>query len=25
VRFAPVGPVDPEAGSPTQMGLFTRL
>jgi 3' terminal RNA ribose 2'-O-methyltransferase Hen1 len=24
VRFAPVGPVDPEAGSPTQMGLFTR-
>jgi 3' terminal RNA ribose 2'-O-methyltransferase Hen1 len=24
VRFAPVGPVDPEVGSPTQMGLFTR-
>jgi 3' terminal RNA ribose 2'-O-methyltransferase Hen1 len=24
VRFAPVGPVDPEVGSPTQMGLFTK-
>jgi 3' terminal RNA ribose 2'-O-methyltransferase Hen1 len=24
VRFAPVGPVDPEVGSPTQMGIFTR-
>ena len=24
VRFAPVGPVDPEVGSPTQMGVFTR-
>ncbi len=24
VRFAPVGPVDPEVGSPTQMGLFPR-
>jgi len=24
VRFAPVGPVDPEVGSPTQMGMFTR-
>jgi 3' terminal RNA ribose 2'-O-methyltransferase Hen1 len=22
VRFAPVGPVDPEVGSPTQMGIF---
>src|SRR5215207_3482209 len=22
--FAPVGPVDPEVGSPTQMGIFTR-
>jgi 3' terminal RNA ribose 2'-O-methyltransferase Hen1 len=25
VRFAPVGPVDPEVGSPTQMGIFTRM
>jgi 3' terminal RNA ribose 2'-O-methyltransferase Hen1 len=24
VRFVPVGPVDPEVGSPTQMGIFTR-
>ena len=24
VRFAPVGPVDPEVGSPTQMGIFNR-
>lgn len=24
VRFAPVGRVDPEVGSPTQMGIFTR-
>jgi 3' terminal RNA ribose 2'-O-methyltransferase Hen1 len=24
VRFATVGPVDPEVGSPTQMGIFTR-
>jgi 3' terminal RNA ribose 2'-O-methyltransferase Hen1 len=24
VRFAPVGPVDPDVGSPTQMALFTR-
>jgi 3' terminal RNA ribose 2'-O-methyltransferase Hen1 len=24
VRFGPVGPVDPEVGSPTQMGIFTR-
>lgn len=24
VRMAPVGPVDPEVGSPTQMGIFTR-
>jgi 3' terminal RNA ribose 2'-O-methyltransferase Hen1 len=24
VRFAPVGPVDPEVGAPTQMGIFTR-
>jgi hypothetical protein len=24
LRLAPVGPVDPEVGSPTQMGLFTR-
>jgi 3' terminal RNA ribose 2'-O-methyltransferase Hen1 len=24
VRFAPVGPVDEEVGSPTQMGIFTR-
>ena len=24
VRFAPVGPVDSEVGSPTQMGIFTR-
>ena len=24
VRFAPVGPVDDEVGSPTQMGIFTR-
>jgi len=24
VRFAPVGPVDPDVGSPTQMGLFTK-
>ena len=24
VRFLPVGPVDPEAGSPTQMAVFTR-
>jgi hypothetical protein len=24
VRFATVGPVDPEVGSPTQMGVFTR-
>jgi hypothetical protein len=23
VRFAPVGPVDDEVGSPTQMGIFT--
>jgi 3' terminal RNA ribose 2'-O-methyltransferase Hen1 len=25
IRFAPVGPVDPEVGSPTQMGIFTSL
>ncbi|HET7584992.1 MAG TPA: 3' terminal RNA ribose 2'-O-methyltransferase Hen1 [Gemmatimonadaceae bacterium] len=25
VRFAPVGPVDDEVGSPTQMGIFTTL
>lgn len=24
VRFAPVGPEDPDVGSPTQMGIFTR-
>jgi 3' terminal RNA ribose 2'-O-methyltransferase Hen1 len=24
VRFVPVGPVDEEVGSPTQMGIFTR-
>jgi 3' terminal RNA ribose 2'-O-methyltransferase Hen1 len=24
VRFAPVGPMDEEVGSPTQMGIFTR-
>jgi hypothetical protein len=24
VRFAPIGPEDPDVGSPTQMGLFTR-
>ena len=24
VRFSPVGPVDPELGAPTQMGVFTR-
>jgi len=24
VRFAPVGPDDPEVGSPTQMAVFTR-
>ncbi len=24
VRFAPIGPVDPQAGAPTQMGVFTR-
>jgi 3' terminal RNA ribose 2'-O-methyltransferase Hen1 len=24
VRLAPIGPVDPEVGSPTQMALFTR-
>jgi 3' terminal RNA ribose 2'-O-methyltransferase Hen1 len=24
VRFAPVGPLDEEVGSPTQMGVFTR-
>ena len=24
VRFGPVGPVDEEVGSPTQMGIFTR-
>jgi 3' terminal RNA ribose 2'-O-methyltransferase Hen1 len=24
VRFAPVGPVDDEVGSPTQMAIFTR-
>ena len=24
VRFLPVGPVDPEVGSPTQMAVFTR-
>jgi 3' terminal RNA ribose 2'-O-methyltransferase Hen1 len=24
VRFAPVGPVDPEVGAPTQMATFTR-
>jgi 3' terminal RNA ribose 2'-O-methyltransferase Hen1 len=24
VRFAPVGPMDDEVGSPTQMGIFTR-
>jgi 3' terminal RNA ribose 2'-O-methyltransferase Hen1 len=24
VRFGPVGPVDDEVGSPTQMGIFTR-
>ncbi len=25
VRFLPVGPDDPDVGSPTQMGLFSRL
>ncbi len=24
VRYLPVGPVDPEAGAPTQMAVFTR-
>ncbi|HYK32292.1 MAG TPA: hypothetical protein VEV63_10030, partial [Streptosporangiaceae bacterium] len=24
VRFAPVGPEDPEVGAPTQMAVFTR-
>ena len=24
VRFVPVGPVDPEVGAPTQMGIFSR-
>jgi hypothetical protein len=24
VRFAPVGAIDEEVGSPTQMGIFTR-
>ncbi len=24
VRFAPVGPADPDRGAPTQMGVFTR-
>jgi 3' terminal RNA ribose 2'-O-methyltransferase Hen1 len=24
VRFAPIGPVDPEVGPPTQMGVFSR-
>jgi 3' terminal RNA ribose 2'-O-methyltransferase Hen1 len=24
VRFGPVGPVDPNVGSPTQMGIFTK-
>jgi len=24
VRFVPVGPEDPEVGSPTQMAVFTR-
>jgi 3' terminal RNA ribose 2'-O-methyltransferase Hen1 len=24
IRFAPVGPVDPEVGAPTQMAVFTR-
>jgi 3' terminal RNA ribose 2'-O-methyltransferase Hen1 len=24
VRFAPLGPVDPECGAPTQMGVFAR-
>ena len=24
VRFGPVGPVDPDVGSPTQMGIFTK-
>ena len=24
VRFAPIGPVDADVGSPTQMGIFTR-
>lgn len=24
VRFLPVGPYDPEVGSPTQMGIFAR-
>ena len=25
VRFLPVGPEDPQLGSPTQMGIFTRI
>jgi len=25
VRFLPVGPEDPQVGSPTQMGIFTRI
>jgi hypothetical protein len=25
VRFTPVGPEDAEVGSPTQMGIFTRI
>ncbi len=24
IRFLPIGPIDPEAGPPTQMGVFTR-
>lgn len=24
VRFGPIGPVDPDVGSPTQMGIFTK-
>jgi hypothetical protein len=24
VRFTPVGPIDPDVGSPTQMAIFTR-
>jgi 3' terminal RNA ribose 2'-O-methyltransferase Hen1 len=25
VRFLPIGPEDPQVGSPTQMGIFTRI